>query len=139
MSRLETKRRTFSDRPGGRAWHQSPGGRSPGRRPGTPAGRDVIAELGVRSFINAAGTFTALTGLADAARSGGGDAGRLAQVSCRIDDLHDAVGKRIAKLLELPGRPGDLGLRLGALAGHGGLRRRQATLNGSAACRTPRA
>ena len=62
MSRLQTKRRTL---PGTLAG--VPGLRllvpdRPGRRPGARDGRDVIQELGVRSFINAAGTFTALTG-----------------------------------------------------------------------------
>ena len=89
-----------------------------------PQGRDVIQELGVRSFINAAGTFTALTGslmrpevvaaMQVAARK-----------YVRLEDLHDAVGKRIAELSGLSCRPGDLRLCLGALAGHRGLRRRQ--------------
>ncbi len=67
----------------------------------TPPNRDVIHELGVRSFINAAGTFTALTGslmrpevvaaIQTASRK-----------YVRLDDLHDAVGKRIADLLHCP-------------------------------------
>jgi L-seryl-tRNA(Ser) seleniumtransferase len=67
----------------------------------TPPNRDVIHELGVRSFINAAGTFTALTGslmrpevvaaMQTASRK-----------YVRLDDLHNAVGKRIAELLQCP-------------------------------------
>jgi len=98
MGRLETKRRTFLT-----ALAAAPGmsllaGDHQAVAQETPQGRDVIAELGVRSFINAAGTFTALTGsllrpevvaaMQVAARK-----------YVRIDDLHEAVGKRIAQLL----------------------------------------
>ncbi|WP_158633432.1 aminotransferase class V-fold PLP-dependent enzyme [Tautonia sociabilis] len=65
----------------------------------TPAaGRDVIGELGVRSFINAAGTFTALTGslmppeVVSAIQVA-------ARKYVRLEDLHNAVGARIAELL----------------------------------------
>jgi len=65
------------------------------------AGRDVIKELGVRSFINAAGTFTALTG--SLMRP---EVMRAMQVASRkyvqLDDLQGAVGKRIAQLLDCP-------------------------------------
>jgi L-seryl-tRNA(Ser) seleniumtransferase len=61
--------------------------------------RDVIRELGVRSFINAAGTFTALTG--SLMRP---EAVRAMQVASRkyvkLDDLQNAVGKRIAQLVD---------------------------------------
>src|SRR5262245_38798723 len=63
--------------------------------------RDVIKELGVRSFINAAGTFTALTGSLMRPEAVGA-----MQVASRkfvkLEDLHDAVGKRIAELLHCP-------------------------------------
>jgi D-glucosaminate-6-phosphate ammonia-lyase len=61
--------------------------------------RDVIKELGVRPCINAAGTYTALTGslmppeviaaMQIASRQ-----------YVRLNELHDAVGKRIAELLK---------------------------------------
>jgi L-seryl-tRNA(Ser) seleniumtransferase len=60
--------------------------------------RDVIQELGVRSFINAAGTFTALSGSMMPP-----EVVTAMQVASRkfvrLDDLHNAVGKRIAELL----------------------------------------
>jgi L-seryl-tRNA(Ser) seleniumtransferase len=66
----------------------------------TPA-RDVLQELGVRSFINAAGTFTAMTGSLMSP-----EVMAAMQVASRkyvrLDDLHDAVGKRIADLLHCP-------------------------------------
>jgi L-seryl-tRNA(Ser) seleniumtransferase len=64
----------------------------------TVPARDVIKELGVRSFINAAGTFTALTGslmppeVMAAMQAASGK-------YVRLEDLHNAVGKRIAELL----------------------------------------
>ena len=65
------------------------------------AGRDVIKELEVRSFINAAGTFTALTG--SLMRP---EVVQAMQVASRkyvqLDDLQVAVGKRIAQLLDCP-------------------------------------
>ena len=58
----------------------------------------MIAELGVRSFINAAGTFTALTG--SLMRPEVVAAMQVASRKyVRIDDLHEAVGKKIAELL----------------------------------------
>jgi L-seryl-tRNA(Ser) seleniumtransferase len=64
-------------------------------------GRDVIQELGVRSFINAAGTFTALTG--SLMRPEAVASMQLASRKfVRLDDLHVAVGKRIAELLDCP-------------------------------------
>ena len=128
MSRLQTKRRTFL-----RPWPACPAcgllvrrlTRPPPRRrrarprrdPG--AGRPVVHQRG--RHVHGADR------LADAARGRGGDAGRLAQVSSASTTCTTPSGKRIAELLGLRGGPGDLGLRLGALAGHGGLRRRQAT------------
>jgi L-seryl-tRNA(Ser) seleniumtransferase len=68
--------------------------------PTAPA-RDVIQELGVRSFINAAGTFTALTGSLMPP-----EVMAAMQVASRkyvrLEDLHNAVGKRIAELLHCP-------------------------------------
>ena len=64
-------------------------------------GRDVIEELGVRSFINAAGTFTALTG--SLMRPEAVAAMQVASKKfVRLEDLRDAVGKRIAELLHCP-------------------------------------
>lgn len=64
-------------------------------------GRDVISELGVRPCINAAGTYTALTGSLMSPEVVAG-----IQVASRkyvrLNELHDAVGKRIAELLECP-------------------------------------
>jgi L-seryl-tRNA(Ser) seleniumtransferase len=101
MSQLVTKRRTFlgalAGLPGLRLL--LPDAQALAQE--TPRNRDVIQELGVRSFINAAGTFTALTGslmrpevvaaMQTASRK-----------YVRLDDLHDAVGKRIAELLHCP-------------------------------------
>src|SRR5262245_30448997 len=62
-------------------------------------GRDVIKELGVRPCINAAGTFTALTGSLMPP-----DVVAAIQVASRqyvrLNELHDAVGKRIAELVK---------------------------------------
>src|SRR5262245_59673470 len=67
----------------------------------TGPARDVIQELGVRSFINAAGTFTALTGSLMPP-----EVMAAMQVASRkyvrLEDLHNAVGKRIAELLHCP-------------------------------------
>src|SRR5262249_29543409 len=103
MSRIQTKRRTFlcalAGAPGA---HLLLAGDSPaGQESASAAGRDVIQELGVRSFINAAGTFTALTGSwlrpgAVAAMQGA------SRKFVKLDDLHDAVGRRIAELLQCP-------------------------------------
>ena len=67
MSRLKTKRRTFLSALAGIPGLRLLGGGSGAvAQEGSPW-RDVIHELGVRSFINAGGTFTALTGSSDAA------------------------------------------------------------------------
>jgi D-glucosaminate-6-phosphate ammonia-lyase len=61
--------------------------------------RDVIRELGVRPCINAAGTYTALTGSLMPP-----EVVSAIQVASRqyvrLNELHDAVGKRIAELLK---------------------------------------
>lgn len=63
------------------------------------ANRDFFKELGVRTFINAAGTYTSMTGslmpkeVTDAINYG-------ATQYVNLDDLQDKVGNRIAELLE---------------------------------------
>src|SRR5262245_39627627 len=60
--------------------------------------RDYLKELGVRPFINAAGTFTALTAslmlpeVVEAMNS-------VSKTFVTLNDLHDAVGKRIAEIV----------------------------------------
>jgi L-seryl-tRNA(Ser) seleniumtransferase len=67
----------------------------------SPVARDVIKELGVRSFINAAGTFTALTG--SLMRPEVVEAMRIASRKyVTLEELHNAVGARIAELLHCP-------------------------------------
>src|SRR5688572_9095538 len=63
--------------------------------------RDVIRELGVRPCINAAGTYTALTGSLMPPEVVAGIQVASRQY-VRLNDLHDAVGKRIAELLKCP-------------------------------------
>jgi L-seryl-tRNA(Ser) seleniumtransferase len=64
-----------------------------------PAKRDYFKELGVGTFINAAGTYTTLT--ASLMRPEVVAAIEYASKSfVRLNELHDAVGKRIAELLE---------------------------------------
>lgn len=64
----------------------------------TRADRDLFKELGVRTFINAAGTFTAMTGslmrpeVLNAINYS-------AQDFCMLDELQDKVGERIAKIV----------------------------------------
>ena len=59
--------------------------------------RDVIRELEVRTFINAAGTYTSMT--ASLIPRPAWDAMTVASTKfCPLQDLHDAVGKRIAEL-----------------------------------------
>ena len=101
MSRLKTKRRTFLSALAGIPGLRLLGGSSRAvAQEGSPW-RDVIHELGVRSFINAGGTFTALTG--SLMRP---EAVAAMQVAARkfvrIEDLQNAVGKRIAELLDCP-------------------------------------
>ena len=62
-------------------------------------GRDYFKELGVRTMINAAGTYTALT--ASLMRPEVMDAiNYAANKFVRLNELHDAVGLRIAELLQ---------------------------------------
>ncbi|MFN0172092.1 MAG: aminotransferase class V-fold PLP-dependent enzyme [Bryobacteraceae bacterium] len=66
--------------------------------PAAAAKRDYFRELGLREFINAAEPFTALTGsltppeLVDAYSYA-------SERYVRLDELHDAVGKRIAEMI----------------------------------------
>lgn len=63
-----------------------------------PVSRDFFKELGVRGFINAAEPFTALTGslMRREVRTAWDYA---APKYVRLDELHDAVGKRIASII----------------------------------------
>lgn len=62
------------------------------------AGRELFKELGVRTFINAAGTYTAMTGslmrpeVLDAINYSAED-------FCMLDELQDKVGEKIASLV----------------------------------------
>jgi L-seryl-tRNA(Ser) seleniumtransferase len=93
MSRTQTKRRTFlcalAGVPGSHLLFSADS--EAAQESTSSTGRDVIQELGVRSFINAAGTFTALTG--SLMRP---EAVAAMQVASRkfvkLEDLHDAVG-----------------------------------------------
>src|SRR4051794_23189902 len=101
MDPLQTKRRAFLRTLAGvPAIPLLASGGEAAAREVTPS-RDVIQELGVRSFINAAGTFTALTG--SLMRP---EVMEAMQVASRkyvvLDDLHAAVGQRIAELLGCP-------------------------------------
>jgi len=60
--------------------------------------RDYFRELGVRRILNAAGTYTSLTGslMPEEVRDAWNYAARSFVV---LDELHDAVGKRIAELV----------------------------------------
>jgi L-seryl-tRNA(Ser) seleniumtransferase len=71
---------------------------TPGMATVIPARRDYFKELGVRTFINAAGTYTFMTG--SLMRPEVIDAYNYATTDYVIlDDLQDKVGERIAKLL----------------------------------------
>lgn len=64
----------------------------------TAAGRDYFKELGVRTFINAAGTYTSMTG--SLLRQEAVDAyNYAAQQYVNLDELQDKVGARIAELI----------------------------------------
>lgn len=64
-----------------------------------PAKRNLFAELGVRTFINAAGTYTFMTGslmqdeVVEAIRS-------TSKEFCLLDDLQDKVGEKIAAMVK---------------------------------------
>ena len=66
--------------------------------PAPASKRDLFKELGVRTFINAAGTYTFMTGslmrkeVVDAIRSA-------AQDFCLLDELQDKVGAKIATMV----------------------------------------
>ena len=63
----------------------------------TPA-RDFVQELGLRPFINAAEPFTALSGgLLPREAAAAWEA--MSAVNLRLEEVHDAVGKRIASLI----------------------------------------
>jgi D-glucosaminate-6-phosphate ammonia-lyase len=65
-------------------------------------GRDYLRELGVRPFINAAGTYTAMT--ASLMPEEVMDAINYASKHyVMLDELHDKVGERIAKLVQAEG------------------------------------
>jgi L-seryl-tRNA(Ser) seleniumtransferase len=73
-------------------------GRAAAQAAQTPPARDVLQELGVRTFINAGGTFTVLTGslMLPEVRA----AMQVASSKfVNIEDLNDAVGKRLSELL----------------------------------------
>lgn len=64
----------------------------------TPPKRDVFKELGVRTFINAAGTYTAMTG--SLMRDEVMDAINFTSKEfCMLDEAQDKVGEQIAKLV----------------------------------------
>lgn len=69
------------------------------KAPGELAGRDFFKELGIRTFINAAGTYTSMTGslmrkeVTDAITFGTTE-------YVNLDELQDKVGERIAELLD---------------------------------------
>jgi L-seryl-tRNA(Ser) seleniumtransferase len=71
---------------------------APAAAAATKPKRDLFAELGVRPFINAAGTYTTHSGslmrpeVMEAINYG-------SQYFVEVDELHDAVGKRIASLV----------------------------------------
>ncbi|MGE3821093.1 MAG: aminotransferase class V-fold PLP-dependent enzyme [Isosphaeraceae bacterium] len=103
MISLQTKRRAFltalAGVPGLRLL--VPGGRVAAQVPLAAQGRDVLRELGVRTFINAAGTFTAMSG--SLMRPGVMEAMQVASRKfATLEELHDAVGKRISELLGCP-------------------------------------
>ena len=64
-----------------------------------PLARDFFKELGLRTFINAAGTYTSMTGsLMHKEVTSAISYGATEYVN--LDELHDKVGERIAELLE---------------------------------------
>jgi uncharacterized pyridoxal phosphate-dependent enzyme len=101
MSRVLIKRRTVLGTLAGLPSMQLLGSPAYAEVEEAVKGRDLIEELGVRSFINAAGTFTALTG--SLMRPEAVAAMQVASRKyVRLEDLRDAVGKRIADLLKCP-------------------------------------
>jgi D-glucosaminate-6-phosphate ammonia-lyase len=103
MSRLQTKRRSFLRTLAGASGLPLllPAGSAVAAASETATGRDVIQELGIRSFINAGGTFTALTG--SLMRPEVVAAMQVASKKfVKLEDLHIAVGNRIAELVHCP-------------------------------------
>ena len=124
MSRLQTKRRTFLSAlagiPGLRLLVGGPGAARPGSlaRPGRDPGTG-------RPFVHQCGRHLHCPDrIADAARGRGRDAGRRTQV-CPARRPARRRGQADRRAAALSRGSGDLRLCLGALAGHGGLRRRQ--------------
>ncbi len=104
MDRLKTSRRTvlgfLAALPGVSAL--APTATAAAAEPEGAGDRDVFKELGVRTFINAAGTFTALSG--SLMRPEVMEAMRAASRRyAKVDDLHAAVGKAIAGRLGCEG------------------------------------
>ncbi|HVY76382.1 MAG TPA: aminotransferase class V-fold PLP-dependent enzyme, partial [Puia sp.] len=67
-----------------------------------PVKRDLFKELGVRTFINAAGTYTFMTG--SLMREEVMDAIRTTSLDfCILDDLQDKVGEKIAAMVHAEG------------------------------------
>lgn len=88
-------RRTFLETVAGLPWI---GGLLGSRAWARPARRDFFRELGVRTFINAAGTYTALT--ASLMPPEVKQAWEYASTRyCSLTELQDAVGRRIAELI----------------------------------------
>ena len=81
--------------------------------------RDYFRELGVRPFINASGTYTAMTAslmppeVIEAINYA-------SKHFVMLDELHDKVGERIATLVQARSGDGHLGSRLGTHARNGG-------------------
>src|SRR5687768_10942357 len=77
----------------------SAGSLSAAAAPAAKGGRDYFRELGVRPFINAAGTYTAMTAslmpreVMDAINYA-------SEHYVMLDELHDRVGERIASLVQ---------------------------------------
>lgn len=67
-------------------------------KPAPSAKRDLVKELGIRTFVNAAGTYTAMTAslmhedVLEAISSS-------AKVFCMLSEVHDKVGEKIAKIV----------------------------------------
>jgi L-seryl-tRNA(Ser) seleniumtransferase len=61
--------------------------------PAPPLTRDLFKELGIRTFINAAGTYTMMTG------SRMPDYVLTTQEFCMLDEVEDKVGEKIAKMV----------------------------------------
>src|SRR5690242_4961005 len=65
--------------------------------PGAPANRDLFKELGIRTFINAAGTYTFMTGslmhdvVTDTIKTA-------SKEFCLLDEVQDKVGAKIAAM-----------------------------------------